>query len=420
MSQFHPDDSHNELNRFMRSLELWPDPFDSPEVPDENILQAFKDGNVSDIDLREQIKESIDCQRAMALLERKSGSGKSADVMALRSALIELSRKHPVPSASRFQQEPPSGKTEADLLPQIGALFATSPKIEQWNGREWVHRYTFRPLDVLILDEGHSVPWGDTIFRCVACSPADLWPTELRADDESLADFGQLGGFVIHWWLNYPVSRSQLTRKISQLSRKNSTEPILPQQFPSAGPEPDPDDKALWLERDQLHACAAYLGANAHARRIAAEEGGSLSPKTVAAIILLFSVFQQRARAAAASGKVVCPLAVIPKDQLEAAGYHVQEEAKSPSPDGDATVVVGPLRDQDRAYMEWTLYPPQKEGTQVLVFNLREKRLLGEARLSSDGSTAILSDVQWENFKVYAENPDKLHELGVAVIKDVR
>ena len=274
MSHNYPDSQQPHSDEFVLSMELWPAPFDSPEVPDESELRRFLKGECADSDLQAHIDQSVDCQRAIALLadDGANQGQKDADFAAMRNALLEAAAAHPQSNQKSDPVLPFPDTRETESPPKMGELFATSRQVEQWNGKQLVTGFTFKPLDVFLLDDGHPLPFGDTIFRAVACSPADHWPAEFRADDESVADFGRLGQFVIHWWLNYPVSRSQLTRKIGAVHGRQASCVIEPGDFQPAGPDPDIENDELWLERDRLHACAAYLGANAHARRMAAED----------------------------------------------------------------------------------------------------------------------------------------------------
>ena len=220
---------------YARSLELWPDPFDAPEVPSPGILHAWKQGGIRDADLSAQIAGSVDCGRALLVAELLEPE--SPEVAGVLPALRpEGPAQHPKP----------------------GELWTTRRAVEAFvDDVPHCRRWTFSPVSVLLLNGPHAGD-DDRLWRAVAVS--SLWPEDERnASDIPVEAAGAT--FIAHRWLEYPVSESQLHACIGTVSGETlasleKAEPVIPEES---------------VEIARLLAKCAFLPATADARRLQRE-----------------------------------------------------------------------------------------------------------------------------------------------------
>ncbi len=271
-----PDRAIEQMQSAMR---LWPDPDEAPEVPPEATLQTYLNApDLLESDIRAQIKKSIQCQRALEYIRLKPLDDE--DTSWINASLLQdLKAK----LASKTPNEPmPTKHIPAFIHRQFGQIWKTRSEVEYWNGSRMAHRFTFRPPQVILLSNPIDLPWDDTIYRAAVVTPAECWTADRMADDEITITIPDIGDYVVHLWLSYPVSGCQIsdfigtpdgnseTRLQIALAAREEGLPLAPKD--GAGLPLDPvADQDTFLERERLLDCASWLPATADARREWAE-----------------------------------------------------------------------------------------------------------------------------------------------------
>lgn len=270
--------NHTELEEFAEARRLWPDPLDAPEVPPEGVLRSFlKDPDAVEQDLADQIRESLNCRRALEKIEIEDGNHPWSD-------FITAGEKTPFPDLSRLvipkgRQVPQPVKLPGtgEVAPCFGQVWHTSPNVKIFRDGKIIDRKTFLPPVVIIVEDGVNVGY-DTIFRAIPVSPVELWPNSWLGDDELLVKIPGLGEYAAHIWLEYPLSIEQLQGyrsildKTEQVKLHKSLVLFREQGFVARELgggrilEPATDDRII-LERDRLQERASYLCATADANR---------------------------------------------------------------------------------------------------------------------------------------------------------
>ncbi len=263
----HPRFSRKEIEE---ALWLWPNPEDAPEVPALDVLRRFaSDPAQVDPDLRSQILESINCHRILARWQEESPGGlmENGD-----EPLPGYNLPDRVPHSSSGPSLPPKGNR------CFGELWNTRTDVEIFDSEGFQKRRTAQPPLVLLASAPQSMPWADEIVRAVVASPVELWPEEMLADDEMVLTVEGMGRFVAHFWLNYPLSVSQLSVCRGALTPEDLENFEAGLQAFEEGLPISPDlggglpldarqDSDVLRERERLHAFAAYLAYTADAFR---------------------------------------------------------------------------------------------------------------------------------------------------------
>ena len=267
------------LQSLDQAMRLWPDPYEAPEVPSKAILRKFLLDPVKlEKDLVDQIKGSINCTRALEQLRRPAEYASKPDWM---TDELAANLKHTLANGQPAKKSKPTADASFGHR-EFGQIWHSCSEVERWTGSEIAHRWTFRPLDVILVSSAIDMPWDDTIFRAVAVSHAELWPSDMQADDEITITLPDGGRFVVHLWLDYPISACQLAHRIGTLANTECTrlkigttaieEGLALAPRDGAGLPLDPvQDRATMQARQRLHACASWLSATADARRKWAE-----------------------------------------------------------------------------------------------------------------------------------------------------
>jgi hypothetical protein len=250
--------------------DLWPNPFEAPEVPASSTLdQWLRTSELErDRDLTAQINESVHCQRALQVLslrdmllpsETPPDEEQQARLLAVRG-LLQQAPIHPP------HQEDVAAIAQKHM---VGSLCPTTSVVEHFDpacSDRAQHRQTSNPLDVLLVGGPYQGD-EDTVWRCIAASSSPSWPAYLHQEDDLLVHALDGSEWVAHLWLSYNVSEAQLLLPISQ-AHDSALEAIelsgltSPSGLPIE-PECSPE---VQLERDRLAACARFLPATADAR----------------------------------------------------------------------------------------------------------------------------------------------------------
>ncbi len=280
------------MQKLSEAIRLWPRPDEAPEVPPEAVLHRFLNDPASiEPDLAAQIRSSPNCARALETLRRQPEvkAGKQTfrffeQLRTISAAAKTDDRPGSVPWAASGQRDSavaePGGLYTAPTKAtrQVGSVWTTRKNVEIWTGAKMAHRFTYRPLTVALVQEAREMPWDDTLYRAIPLTPTLVWPNDWLASDELQLNLPGVDRFAAHLWLEYPVSGCQLDRCLGQLpeSERENLEfgltayreglPLPPDEGGGRTLEPEQDTEIL-LERERLHACAAWLAATADARR---------------------------------------------------------------------------------------------------------------------------------------------------------
>jgi hypothetical protein len=268
-----------ELERAIRREErLWPDPFEAPEVPPREFLERYCLGvghlpheEGYRVHLPDQIVESVNCRRALEWLGAQAEPG---------HFLHRLAQENGIPSgwaefkARRFPgaEEPspvrrPQARAEAAAgrPPEPDQIWTTRHRVEFFDGRDerwWRSRYTWQPVEAL-LAEGPLAADDDEIWRAMPCTPLAVWGEHNVGSQEAVVEAPEAGLYVVHFRLEYPVSREQFHACLGAVAQRETE------------PGKAPETAELRLERQRLFERALWLPATADARRLRAE----LKPK---------------------------------------------------------------------------------------------------------------------------------------------
>ncbi len=265
-----------------RSQRLWPDPFEAPEVPPRDLLEAYRRGPEHLPEkvrgwLPAQIAQSVNCQRAVEMLRAEGDPGHvlhplisseeerrlalpnlKSQISNLRSEAARRSAEEPVDtlreSPAPENLEPEISNLESRVAPEIDQVWTTKADVQIFNGQNLEPRRVWRPMNVL-LAEGPIRDAGETIWRAMPCTPLWVWGEENVGDSEAVVNVPGAGDYVVHFRLEYPVSARQLHACIGVAEDRD----FAPGNAPST-PE-------LELERERVVEFAAWLSATADARR---------------------------------------------------------------------------------------------------------------------------------------------------------
>ena len=247
-----------------RAFRLWPDPWEAPEVPPRDMLQLYQQG-VQNLPpefrtwLPGQIRGSVNCQRALEELRAES---KSEHL--LHSFLSPVAEVAPVELSGHISEsispvDTTSPKADAPAVPAAmvepapDQVWTTQPRVAHFNGRGMESRYTWQPVNVLLV-EAQSVGHRETLWRAIPCTPLWVWGEENVGGDEAVIEVADKGEYVAHFTLEFPVHSLQL---YSCVGVAKDAELMAGQA--QTTPE-------LALEREQLLDRATWLTATADAR----------------------------------------------------------------------------------------------------------------------------------------------------------
>lgn len=223
-----------------KNQKLWPDAFDAPDVPSRNtLLQFLEDPRQLDKDLREQIQDSENCQRALLQLEKSQSQlgqlatdhvgeeGMGEIVRAIRKASekvrTEAKKLQPPaqPTAPLLQWEEPL-LAATDIA--VGQVWSLRGEALVWTGTR-IARWKVKLLQNAIVVGGPiAMPWNDTIVRVVPLQHRDLFPDELWDEGCMTVEDPILKPdlAVVHPAFEFPMSISQLGVFIGTLSAKDA------------------------------------------------------------------------------------------------------------------------------------------------------------------------------------------------------
>ncbi len=214
-----------------RSQRLWPDPFDAPDVPPRDMLADYMRGGVARLPhvhgyryyLPKQITESINCQRALEALRAEQDpdhilhpaiSAELEEHLARQAwevfkAQLSKSPRPPIRSTVHGTLPAPVLPPQPPATPTADQIWTTSHEVKRFDGFRRQSRYTWHPVNVL-LAEGPRPSGDDLVWRAMPCSPLDFWGVENVGDAEAVVEVSGAGTYVVHFQLEYPVSKSQL------------------------------------------------------------------------------------------------------------------------------------------------------------------------------------------------------------------
>lgn len=250
----------------MESINLWPDPSEAPEVPPYDLLKKYlNDPSSIEDDLADQIDNSPNCRRALERIRQESNDPISGEAISffneLRSIMSESGVKKTKKCFAPINNNPTF---------RFGSAWTTRSEVKMRVGNDIVKRWTFMPMDVILLDNGVEIG-SDKIYRAVAISKFELWKDNV-AEDEVIIKIPKMGLYVAHLWLNYPVSEEQLFHNLGELSSvekkafKNACKQYgNDEDVIGAGQKYPLLDYELRQERKRLHQKASWLSACADA-----------------------------------------------------------------------------------------------------------------------------------------------------------
>ncbi len=196
---------------------------------------------------------------------------------ALLQAFLERFNAGRKPAAGFFVAPQPTPLGIAK--PEFGQLWATKSEVEVLDGRRWTTQRIEMACDAMILEGPIETPFDDTIFRAAACTPALAWPVSWQTDRDVRVTVPGLGDYVVHLWLEYPVSQDQLAACLGNVTDADAENleigrvavaeglPLTSQE--RAGlPLHDKRDGDLLLELENLQERADSLDATATTRRL--------------------------------------------------------------------------------------------------------------------------------------------------------
>jgi hypothetical protein len=278
-----------------RAQRLWPNPFEAPDVPPRELLEAFRRGPEHlPQDMRDwlpaQIKQSVNCQLALEVLKTEEDPGHilhplispAEDARLAMTAWEEFKARHRVaheqPMEAAVLRDAPAVPPHTIPLgspeePAVDQIWTTKGDVEIFNGRRPEPRRVWLPMNVL-LAEGPIQDRGETLWRAMPCTPLEVWGEENVGDSEAVVNVPVEGEYVVHFRLEYPVSARQLHACIGTVEDSG----IVPGNAPTT-PE-------LELERERVLECAAWLSATADAQRTRAEASVEppMEPRSILAV----------------------------------------------------------------------------------------------------------------------------------------
>lgn len=230
--------------------ELWPDAFEAPDVPDRNIIGLFLDSQEKlDPDMREQIRMSEDCQRALQQLQRErifEASPESAMDEEIHAAAWKAaweSFKAKSSNKKKFFKEEGESESEQKAMPPtpnpspsspvpyirppqiaVGQIWNIANQCQVWSGTRLVNWQIFLLQRVLVVALPHTMPWGDSVIRIVPVVDTFLCPDGYRSAGDILLEERAPGfwdDLVVHPYLEFPMSVRQLGNYIGDISAPN-------------------------------------------------------------------------------------------------------------------------------------------------------------------------------------------------------
>jgi len=284
------------LDGVRKAIRLWPDASDAPEVPPESVLLQYLNDRIQlDPDLCDQIEGSVNCQRELEFLRQRKIIGPPALDAATRAFFDSL----PTPDASEIADVSSSKCEQPESPPQNhrvrGQVWSTNSRVEHWTGEQFVNRWTYLPCDVLLVSDGEFLRESlDTVYDAVPLSAAELWPPDLRCNEDISIEVPVLGDVVAHLWLKTKVSGIQLASYLGDASKKElqrvdrAIQPVCSansaarkRNTKAAAIEdevlPKFTAEVAW-ERERLQACAKWLNVAADTY---ASYGKSLAQKCI-------------------------------------------------------------------------------------------------------------------------------------------
>jgi hypothetical protein len=249
-----------------QAFRLWPDPWEAPEVSPRDILQLYQQG-VQNLPsefrswLPGQIQASVNCQRALEELRAETNPEHLLHpvLTAFRPGIPPSVSGYIGQTSSSGEEKSPATGARAHPKP-VGAvdpapdqLWTTRPRVAHFNGRGMESRYTWRPLNVLLV-EPQPAGRGEVLWRAIPCTPLWVWGEENVGSDEAVIALEDEEEYVAHFTLEYPVHARQLYACIG-VAKEVELEPGRAQTTPE-----------LVLERERLLDCASWLSATADAR----------------------------------------------------------------------------------------------------------------------------------------------------------
>lgn len=235
------------LAAYASEINLWDDPFDAPSVPDRSVLEDFLENPDSvEKDLAAQIRSDLNCKRALDRVKfEKYGVFTSKELISEEN-FHKILESAPSPAAKLVLNEPDNRM----FYPSKGGIFYTKSKLLMFKDGQNSYIYTFRPCAVLLLDNGEKKEWDDTVFRCAVVTP-ECVDKAVEGQDMLLKN-----GWILHKWLNYPLSLDQidLTKKVGSIDNIDEIA-VTVEKYSSS------DEKMIRYgkEEKKLKACAEYL-----------------------------------------------------------------------------------------------------------------------------------------------------------------
>lgn len=255
-----PDSNPSFSPQALRSVELWQDPFEAPDVPPVDMLRDWLAGKRFEPWLEAQIRGSVNCQRALAALDDEEEVQEDVS-QELLDRLLSIPVQAPLPPAASRARIPGP--------PVVGELRATRGRVEQFRQGVDTWTQTFSPVPVLLLSGPHDRGL-DRVWRAVAATEALEWPAEWRSEEDIPVQDSAGDQWIAHLWLEYPVSDSQLAGSLGAVDEPTCSRLY---QLGAARPEgdaPDLSEEVLESEallmRDRLLARCAFLPMTADAR----------------------------------------------------------------------------------------------------------------------------------------------------------
>lgn len=210
---------------------LWPDAFDAPDVPSQKTLLRFiENPKQIEKDLREQIANSENCQRALLQLTAdEPDKGEIGEIIrAMRKASEEVRAKAKA-FPSPAQPPAPLLRWEEPLLAvtdlAVGQVWSPRGEALVWTGTRFA-RWEIKLLQLaVVVGCPITMPWRDTIVRVVPLQHRNLFPDELwdeecmTVEDPILNLKPELA--VVHTAFEFPMSISQFGVFVGALNVKD-------------------------------------------------------------------------------------------------------------------------------------------------------------------------------------------------------
>ena len=239
-------------------------------MPPQHVLRQFLVApETLASELREQLVESINCQRALEHVQARV-SAKSSGLSAKAKDFLE-NLSMPQGQSSGVKAGRAGGATAWPYasIPGRGEIWRCASKVEVGDRGQIHVRRTYQPMDVLILTQPSPTPWAEQVWQAVVCSPYELWPKpspragDIVFQDQSGADW------VAHASLAGPIIPDSLESRIS----------VVPSNHLSAVAAAvlkKPAVSVHGLERARLAARASYAFATARARQAQRDLSGAI------------------------------------------------------------------------------------------------------------------------------------------------